>query len=174
MKKLTIFLLVMLLLPGCGSKKVEERSPALTPKPAVPVESTPAVTQTAETTATGQSTQPAMPTQPATKPASTPQPVKTEAQPAQLPKLWDFFAVWCPPCKQQAPIIEELAEEYKGKIEILSIDTDKNTELARKFQIQAIPTLVFLDAEGRELSRRVGFFPKDSIVARFKTHGFIK
>ncbi len=174
MKSLAIFLLAMLIVAGCGSKKVEERSTALIEKPAAPVESTPAVAQTAETTATGQSTQPSAPTQPVTKPASTPQPVKTEAQPASLPKLWDFFATWCPPCKQQAPIIEELAEEYKGKIEILSIDTDKNPELARKFQIQAIPTLVFLDAEGRELSRRVGFFPKDSIIARFKAHGFIK
>ncbi|MEO0071029.1 MAG: thioredoxin domain-containing protein [candidate division WOR-3 bacterium] len=99
---------------------------------------------------------------------------KEEKQPVQLPKLWDFFATWCPPCKQQAPIIEELAAEYSGQIEIISIDTDKNPELARKFNIQAIPTLVFLDPSGKELSRRVGFFPKDSILARFKAHGFIK
>ncbi len=101
------------------------------------------------------------------------QPEAAAEEPA-LPKLWDFFATWCPPCKQQAPIIEELAEEYKGQIEIVSIDTDKNRELAQKFDIQAIPTLVFLDASGKELSRRVGFFSKESIVARFKAHGFIK
>ncbi|MEO0049529.1 MAG: thioredoxin domain-containing protein [candidate division WOR-3 bacterium] len=110
-----------------------------------------------------------------------PAPIKSETQAdaneetkKDLPKLWDFFATWCPPCKMQAPIIEELAAEYSGQIEIISIDTDKNPDLARKFNIQAIPTLIFLDPSGKELSRRVGFFPKDSILARFKLHGFIK
>ncbi len=109
------------------------------------------------------------------KPEPAPEPPRgSESEKSELPKLWDFFATWCPPCKKQAPIIEELAAEYKGQIEIASIDTDKNQELARKFNIQAIPTLVFLDASGKEVSRHVGFFPKDSIIARFRTHGFIK
>jgi len=104
-------------------------------------------------------------------PAVQPQP-KTEAV-TNLPKLWDFWATWCPPCKELKPTIEALEKEYEGKIEIRSIDTDQNKDLAQKFSVQAIPTLVFLDAKGNELSRIVGLVPKDTIVGRFKTHGFI-
>lgn len=109
---------------------------------------------------------------PAPTPAATPQP-KTEAA-TNLPKLWDFWATWCPPCKQLKPTIEALEKEYEGKIEIKSIDTDQNKELAQKFNVQAIPTLVFLDAKGNELSRIVGLVPRDTIVGRFKAHGFIE
>jgi thioredoxin 1 len=91
-----------------------------------------------------------------------------------LPKLWDFWATWCPPCKQLKPTIEALEKEYAGKIEIKSIDVDQNKDLAQKFKVQAIPTLVFLDAKGNELSRIVGLVPSDTIVGRFKTHGFIQ
>ena len=111
------------------------------------------------------------------EPDSSVQEMKEEAPaktPAALPKLWDFWATWCPPCREQSPIIEELAEEYSGVVEISSIDVDQNKELSGKFKVQAIPTLVFLDAEGNEVSRRVGLFPKDSIVARLKAHGFIQ
>lgn len=110
-------------------------------------------------------------------PAENVQPEKVAGKsekPAELPKLWDFFATWCPPCKKQAPIVEEIAREFEGVVEVRSIDTDKEQELARKFNIQAIPTLVFLDPSGKELSRNVGLMSKDSIIARFKTHGFIK
>jgi thioredoxin 1 len=98
---------------------------------------------------------------------------KTEAV-TNLPKLWDFWATWCPPCKEMKPTIEALAEEYDGKIEIRSIDVDQNKDLAQKFEIKAIPTLVFLDAKGNELSRVVGLVPRDSILGRFKAHGFIQ
>ncbi|MCX6843092.1 MAG: thioredoxin domain-containing protein [candidate division WOR-3 bacterium] len=98
---------------------------------------------------------------------------KTEAV-TNLPKLWDFWATWCPPCKQLKPTIEALEKEYEGKVEIKSIDVDQNKDLAQKFGVQAIPTLVFLDAKGNELSRIVGLVPKDTIVGRFKAHGFIQ
>lgn len=105
-------------------------------------------------------------------PAAPPQ-SKTEVV-TNLPKLWDFWATWCPPCKELKPIIEALEKEYEGKIEIKSIDVDQNKDLAQKFGVQAIPTLVFLDAKGNELSRIVGLVPKDTIVGRFKAHGFIE
>jgi thioredoxin 1 len=98
---------------------------------------------------------------------------KTETV-TNLPKLWDFWATWCPPCKEMKPTIEALAEEYDGKIEIRSIDVDQNKDLAQKFEIKAIPTLVFLDAKGNELSRVVGLVPRDTILGRFKAHGFIQ
>ena len=111
-------------------------------------------------------------------PKATPAPTappqsKTEAV-TNLPKLWDFWATWCPPCKQLKPTIEALEKEYEGKIEIKSIDVDQNKDLAQKFSVQAIPTLVFLDAKGNELSRIVGLVSKDTIVGRFKAHGFIE
>jgi thioredoxin 1 len=122
------------------------------------------------------------------KPTSGPatqSPAQTQAQPqaqaqakaqaqTNLPKLWDFWATWCPPCKQLKPTIEALEKEYEGRIEIKSIDVDQNKDLAEKFKVQAIPTLVFLDAKGNELSRIVGLVPSDTIVGRFKTHGFIQ
>ncbi len=108
-------------------------------------------------------------------PTAPPQP-KTEAAVAStnLPKLWDFWATWCPPCKQLKPTIEALEKEYEGKIEIKSIDSDENKELAQEFNVQAIPTLIFLDAKGNELSRIVGLVPRDTILGRFKAHGFIE
>jgi len=91
-----------------------------------------------------------------------------------LPKLWDFSATWCPPCKEQKPIIHALQEEYAGKLEIVIIDVDENSEMSGKFGIKAIPTQVFLDAEGTELSRNTGLMSREDILARFKTHGFIE
>ena len=121
---------------------------------------------------------------PTSGPATQP-PAQTHTQPqtqvqaqtqttTNLPKLWDFWATWCPPCKQLKPTIEALEKEYEGKIEIKSIDVDQNKDLAQKFKVEAIPTLVFLDAKGKELSRIVGLTLKDTIVGRFKSHGFIK
>ncbi len=168
MKRLLVAIVVLLFV-FCGGQKpaAKTEKPETTTTESIPAavaESVPAV-EPAPVTGEKEVAEPA--------PAAE-QPAVSENKPAELPKLWDFFATWCPPCKRQAPIIEELAAEYQGQIEIRSINTDENQELARKFNIQAIPTLVFLDATGKELSRHVGFFPKDSIIARFKAHGFIK
>ena len=109
-----------------------------------------------------------------TKPGSPATPAATAATQSagNLPRLWDFAATWCPPCGEQKPIIEELQKEFAGKIEIKSIDVDENKELAGEYEVKAIPTLVFIDAAGKELSRHVGLWPKDSILAQFKVHGF--
>jgi len=106
--------------------------------------------------------------------AAPPQPKTDAAAATDLPKLWDFWATWCPPCKQLKPTIEALEKEYEGKIEITSIDVDQDKSLSEKFKVEAIPTLVFLDAKGNELSRIVGLASKDTIVGRFKAHGFIQ
>jgi thioredoxin 1 len=106
-------------------------------------------------------------------PAETPAEVKP-ASTDKLPKLWDFSAEWCPPCKQLKPIIAQLETEYAGKVEIRTIDTDQEKELAQKFGVQAIPTLVYLDASGKELDRSVGLVEKSAIVDKFKTLKFIQ
>jgi len=66
-----------------------------------------------------------------------------------LPALIDFYADWCGPCKIAAPILEELAEEYKGKIHIYKIDTQVERELAAVFGIQSIPAFLFIPQEGK-------------------------
>ncbi len=65
-----------------------------------------------------------------------------------IPVVIDFFATWCKPCKMVAPIMEELANEYKGKIHFVKVDTDAEGELARQFQIQGIPAIMFCPVEG--------------------------
>ena len=67
----------------------------------------------------------------------------------ELPALIDFYADWCGPCKIAAPILEELAEEYKGKIHIYKIDTQVERELASVFGIQSIPAFLFVPKDGK-------------------------
>ncbi|MDR3796193.1 thioredoxin [Phocaeicola sp.] len=80
----------------------------------------------------------------------------------KLPAIVDFYATWCGPCKMVAPILEELAGEYKGKIVVYKIDTDKEPELSAAFGIRSIPTLLFIPAEGTPQVSQ-GAMPKDAL-----------
>lgn len=93
----------------------------------------------------------------------------TEVDDSDKPVLLDFWADWCPPCKMLSPIIDELAEEYKDKIKIAKIDTDADGELAQKFNISSIPTLVLLN-KGEVIKQQVGALPKPSIIEMFKDY----
>jgi thioredoxin 1 len=59
------------------------------------------------------------------------------------PVLVDFWATWCPPCRRLSPKVEELAQEYQGRLRVAKIDVDSNQDLAARYQIQAMPTLLF-------------------------------
>jgi len=74
----------------------------------------------------------------------------------------DFWAEWCAPCRIMAPIIEELAKKYAGKIVFGKINVDENQEVAAKFLIMSIPTLIFFK-NGREANRIIGLVPKEFI-----------
>lgn len=79
-----------------------------------------------------------------------------------MPAIIDFYATWCGPCKAIAPVLEELAKEYAGKIVIYKIDTDKERELAAAFGISSIPTLLFIPAKGDPQVVQ-GALPKESL-----------
>jgi len=80
----------------------------------------------------------------------------------KLPCLIDFYADWCQPCKIVAPILEELAVEYEGKINIFKINTEEETELAAAFGIRSIPSLLFCPREGQP-QMAMGALPKDTL-----------
>lgn len=77
------------------------------------------------------------------------------------PCIIDFYADWCNPCRMVAPILEELQQEYEGKINIYKIDTEKERNLSAMFGIQSIPSLLFVPANGQP-QMAVGALPKDS------------
>ncbi len=79
----------------------------------------------------------------------------------ELPCLIDFYADWCQPCKMVAPILEELAEEYKGKINIYKIDTESEQELAAAFGIRSIPSMLFCPKDGQP-QMAMGALPKET------------
>ena len=81
----------------------------------------------------------------------------------ELPCLIDFYADWCGPCKMVAPVMEELAEEYKDKVNIYKIDTEAEQELAAAFGIQSIPSLLFIPKEGKP-QMAVGALPKENLI----------
>lgn len=68
-----------------------------------------------------------------------------------LPAIIDFYADWCGPCKMVAPVLEELAKEYQGKLIIYKVDTEKEQELAAAFGIRSIPTFLFIPKEGKPM-----------------------
>lgn len=85
----------------------------------------------------------------------------------QKPALIDFYADWCAPCKMVAPILEELASEYEGKVDIYKVDTEQEREIAGMFGIQSIPSLLFIPTDGQP-QMAMGALPKDSFEKAFK------
>jgi len=81
---------------------------------------------------------------------------------AEIPVLVDFWAPWCRPCLMVAPILDELAEEYNGKVSIARIDIDQNPKTAAKYNIMSIPTMLIFK-KGEPVSQIVGFRPKPEL-----------
>jgi len=78
-----------------------------------------------------------------------------------LPVIIDFYADWCRPCRMVAPIMDEFAEEYNGKIRVFKVNTDAEQELARFFQIRSIPAVMFIPKTGKP-QMSTGALPKES------------
>ncbi len=86
---------------------------------------------------------------------------------AEKPVLIDFWASWCGPCRMFAPTIDAIAEEYKDEVIVGKVNVDEETELAQKYRVASIPTLLLIK-NGEEADRSVGAVPKDAVVAMFK------
>ena len=81
---------------------------------------------------------------------------------AKTPVLVDFWAAWCVPCRMVAPIIDELAEEYSGRISFAKVDVDQNSKIATRYSIMSIPTLLIFK-KGEPISHTVGYKPKEEL-----------
>lgn len=86
----------------------------------------------------------------------------TEVLESDLPVLVDFWAPWCTPCRQIAPIIDELKREYQGRLKVYKVNVDEKPALSKKYKIRGIPTLLFFK-NGKVIDRIVGAYPKDEI-----------
>ncbi|MFZ1947498.1 MAG: thioredoxin family protein [bacterium] len=98
-------------------------------------------------------------------------PASAGAAGARLPRLVDLGRGTCIPCKQMAPILEELAREYEGRAIVEVIDLRYSPQAAMEYGIKLIPTQVFFDRKGAEVYRHEGFMSKDQIVAKFQELG---
>src|SRR5438128_1153064 len=81
----------------------------------------------------------------------------------------DFWATWCGPCHMVAPILEQLAGEYQGKLKVAKLDVDANQQTAMRFNVRSIPSILFFK-DGRHVDTLVGAYPKPAFVQKIQQH----
>jgi thioredoxin 1 len=88
----------------------------------------------------------------------------TEVLASTVPVLVDFSATWCQPCRAIAPLVNQLAGEYEGRVKVTTVDIDESPATAQKFQIRGVPTLLMIKG-GKVVGQQVGAVPKARIAA---------
>jgi thioredoxin 1 len=94
---------------------------------------------------------------------------ENEVLKAQGLVMIDFWAAWCGPCRIISPTVEELAKEYGGKIKVAKLNTDENSEIASRYKIMGIPTIMFFK-DGVKLDQIVGVVPKQHLKAKIDSY----
>ena len=94
---------------------------------------------------------------------------QSEVLESETPVLVDFWAEWCGPCKMIAPIVDEIADEYAGKLRVAKMDADANGEVLMNYGVMSIPTLILFKG-GEAVQRITGFTPKSKIVRKIETY----
>jgi thioredoxin 1 len=89
------------------------------------------------------------------------------------PTVGEFGATTCIPCKRMKPIMEELAAEYGDILNMSFVDVSKTSGMSDRYAITLIPTQIFFDSSGQEITRHIGFWPKDELVAKLQETGII-
>ena len=92
---------------------------------------------------------------------------EAEVEKSEVPVLIDFWAEWCMPCKMVSPVVAEIAQAYDGKLKVGKIDVDAEGDLAARFNVMSIPTLIVFNG-GEVVGQRVGAVPRPAIEALFK------
>lgn len=81
----------------------------------------------------------------------------------------DFWAPWCGPCRKLGPVLDEIAQDFDGKIKIVKLNTDENLKTAKEYSVSGLPTLLIFK-EGKPVERLVGLMPKTSIITNIEKH----
>ncbi len=90
----------------------------------------------------------------------------------QLPRLVDVGADKCVPCIKMAPILDQLREDFSGRMEVKFVDAWKNREEAASYRVQMIPTQIFYGSDGNELYRHTGFYGREEILGKWREFGY--
>ena len=94
---------------------------------------------------------------------------EAEVLKSEVPTLVDFWAVWCGPCKQIAPMVDALADEYKGRVKVAKLDVDHNQIMAQQYGVRSIPTLLIFKG-GKVVGQMVGAMPRSKLETELKKH----
>lgn len=89
---------------------------------------------------------------------------ESEVMESDIPVLIDFWASWCAPCKMMLPVVEQLAEEYEGKVKVGKVNVEEEPELARQFQVMSIPMFAVVK-DGKVVNQMIGARPKSELEA---------
>ena len=92
---------------------------------------------------------------------------ETEVLESKIPVIVDFWATWCGPCRMVAPVLEEIAKEFEGKIKVGKVNVDEQPELAAAFGVESIPTLAYFK-DGKAVKGTVGYHTKEQIIEKFE------